>query len=63
MELLSNVRMGVVSGEITGITCETIDKLIPEIQPATMIVTAGENLDPEKRDILRAKTIRERLGA
>jgi len=28
-----------------------------------MIVTAGENLDPEKRDILRAKTIRERLGA
>lgn len=63
MELLSNVRMGVVSGEITGINCETIDKLIPEIQPATMIVTAGENLDPEKRDILRAKTIRERLGA
>lgn len=63
MDLLSNLRMGIVSGEITGITCETVDKLIPEIQPATMIVTAGENLDPEKRDVLRAKTIRERLGA
>lgn len=63
MDLLSNLRMGIVSGEITGMTCETVDKLIPEIQPATMIVTAGENLDPEKRDVLRAKTIRERLGA
>lgn len=63
MDLLSNLRMGIVSGEITGITCETVDKLIPEIQPATMIVTAGENLDPEKRDVLRAKIIRERLVA
>lgn len=63
MELLSNLRMGVASGEIKGVSCETIDKLIPEIQPATMIVTAGENLDPEKRDTLRAKIIRERLGA
>lgn len=57
MKLLSNVRFGVVSGEITEVTCDTIDKLFTEIQPAALMVKENRKLSPEERDILRAELI------
>lgn len=61
MELLSNVRFGVISGIIDNVDIEKIDKLINEIQPATMQVAKGENMSAKDRDIERARIIRERL--
>ena len=61
MELLSNVRFGVITGIIGTVAIEEIDKLIDDIQPATMIVAKGEKLSVRARDIERADLIRERL--
>ena len=61
MELLSNVRFGVNVGEIDDVGLDTIDKLISDIQPATLIVGRDEKLSADKRDELRAELIRNRL--
>ncbi len=61
MDLLSNVRLGVNTGVITGTTVENIDDLIERIQPATMMVEKGEKISPADRDILRAGIIRDNL--
>lgn len=60
-ELLSNVRLGVNTGVITDVSLETVDKLIGDIQPATMMVEKGEKISPQERDILRAGIIRDKL--
>ncbi len=57
MKLLSNVRLGVVAGEIKDVNCETIDRLFTEIQPAGLMVKENKNLTPEERDIIRAELI------
>ncbi len=62
MSLLSNVRFGVITGELSGIDVNTIDRLISDIQPATMIVNKQENLTPQQRDVIRAEHIRTVLG-
>lgn len=61
MKLLSNVRFGINTGVIEDIELETIDKLISNIQPATMIVNKREDLAPQQRDILRAEYIQKAL--
>lgn len=61
MALLSNVRMGVIAGEITDVQIEKINSLFTEVQPAAIMVKAGESLTPEKRDIFRAKLISSSL--
>ncbi len=57
MTLLSNVRFGINAGLLEDIDINTIDKLIFDIQPATMIVNKQESLTAEQRDILRAEYI------
>ena len=44
LDLLSNVRMGVLSGQITDVKTDVIDDLMTEIEPATLSVSAGKNL-------------------
>lgn len=61
LKLLSNVRLGIVSGQITDCTAETIDKLMTAVEPATLTVNSGKNLTAEQRDIERAKLIKEQL--
>ncbi len=61
MELLSNVRFGVSSEVLDGVKIDTVDELIDDIQPATMMVKKGEKITPRDRDILRATILRERL--
>ena len=43
------------------IAVSTIDKLAESIQPATMMVEKGEQLNPQERDILRAEIIQKQL--
>ncbi len=62
LTLLSNVRLGVVSGQITDVDTEVIDELMTDVEPATLSVNAGKNLSPHERDVERAKLIREKLG-
>lgn len=61
MQLLSNVRLGVALDQINSISIENIDKLITDIQPASIMVSAGESLSPSQRDIRRAEIIQKML--
>ena len=60
-KLLSNVRMGVMSGQITDVSTDVIDSLMTEIEPATLSVTAGKQLSAHERDIERAKLIKSKI--
>lgn len=62
LKLLSNVRLGIVSGQIPDITTATIDKLMLEVEPATLSVNLNKNLSAHERDIERAKLLRESLS-
>ena len=46
---------------IKDIDIGTIDSLIEEIQPATIMENKNEKISPRDRDILRAGIISERL--
>ncbi|MFQ9791917.1 MAG: hypothetical protein ACLRX7_00735 [Acutalibacteraceae bacterium] len=61
MKLLSNVRLGVASGFIKDISYETLNKLMIQTQPATMMTMKGKQLSAEERDILRASMVSEGL--
>lgn len=61
MELLSNVRFGVIAGVIDTVTLDKIDRIVEEIQPATMMVAKGQKLSEKERDIERADFIKEHL--
>ncbi len=61
LRLLSNVRLGIVSGQITDITTETVDKLMLSVEPATLSVNLNKTLSPTERDEERAKLLRESL--
>ncbi len=58
---LSRVRFGVTSGLIKDISLETINRLIVEIQPATLMLSTGKELAPNERDAVRATLIRNNL--
>lgn len=62
MSLLSNLRLGVAQKIIDSLTLDSIDKLICDIQPASIMEQSGESLTPQQRDIKRADYLRERLN-
>ena len=59
---MSNVRLGVVSGQITEIGVDVIDKLVTDVEPATLSVNAKKSLSPHERDIERAKLIKQTIN-
>lgn len=61
LKLLSNVRLGIVSGQIADVKPETIDSLMTAVEPATLSVAAGKSLSPHERDVERAKLIQKTL--
>lgn len=61
MENLSLVRFGSVAGKIN-VPIETVNELMISMQPATINVMAGKRLEERDRDMIRAKTVREKLG-
>ena len=60
MQLASRVRMGAVGG-LLGVDPKLLNELMVSMQPASLNAQAGKILDARERDILRAKTVRERL--
>lgn len=61
MALISNLRVGVSLGCLEGVDLDVIGGLINDVQPATLMADAGEELEPAQRDALRARIVRERL--
>lgn len=57
MDLISLVRFGVSANLITGLSYDTINKLIIEVQPANM----GEFDSTDERDKKRAEIVKEKL--
>lgn len=62
MRLLSLVRLGVASKKLNTLSTDSIDRLITEIQPASIMTKFGEEMTPQERDIKRAEMIRERFA-
>ena len=61
LKLLSNVRLGIVSKQISDVSSETIDKLMLAVEPATLTVSLNKNLSAHDRDIERARLIKAEL--
>lgn len=62
MNLLSNVRFGVAQKIYESLSLDSLDKLISEIQPASILERFGDDLTVQQRDIKRADFLRERLN-
>ena len=54
LKLLSNVRFGILSGQIKDVTAEVVDSLMEKIEPATLMVNSGKNL-PHRKEILKGQ--------
>ena len=60
--LLSKVRLGILTQTIREISLLTIDELLEKTKPAKMNYDSCETLDYDRQDVLRAETIREALS-
>lgn len=62
MERLSDVRLGIDMGLISGVTPQVMNELMVITQPGFLQIRANQRLDTEERDIRRAEMIREQLS-
>ena len=62
LKLLSNVRLGISSGQIKDVTAAQVDELMTAVEPATLSVNLGKTLSPHDRDIERATLLRNKLA-
>ena len=60
VNLLSLIRIGASIG-VLDVPAETVAALLTDVQPATLAVAAGKDLDAGERDVARAALVRERL--
>ena len=56
-----HVRLGITLGEIKDVTLDTVNELMTDLQPATLMKKEGRRLPPEQRDALRARIVNARL--
>lgn len=63
LKMLSDVRMGVDLGVITGIEVRVLNELLMLTRPAFLNKRAGRDMTPQERDIGRAAVIRELLNS
>jgi protein arginine kinase len=61
MNLLSAVRLGLAMDIISNITIGTINEILLLSQPAHLIKFYGKKMEAERRDIVRAEMVREKL--
>lgn len=61
MQRISDLRFGVEMGIIENIDFDTINRLMIEIQPATLMKNIGKKLSPPERDRIRAELVRSAL--
>jgi protein arginine kinase len=62
MDHLSLIRLAADMGMIPASWRDVADRLLVETQPGHMQVRAGEEIDPAKRDAIRAKIMREEFA-
>ncbi len=62
MNLLSAVRLGLAMGIIDMISIATINDILLLSQPAHLMKYYGEEMDVDRRDIVRAEMVREKLS-
>ncbi|MDI3258082.1 MAG: protein arginine kinase [Kyrpidia sp.] len=63
MQRLSDVRLGIDLGIITGVSKGILKELMVLTRPALLQMYEGRELSPEERDVRRAALVRERLAA
>ncbi|WP_149453722.1 protein arginine kinase [Pasteuria penetrans] len=61
MQRLSDVRLGVDLDWMPGVSASVMNEMMVMIQPGFLQEYADEQLDPQERDIRRARLLRERL--
>ncbi|MFU0824334.1 MAG: Protein-arginine kinase [Clostridium sp.] len=61
LNLLSNVRLGVEVGIIKDVDKNTLNKLLVDIQPASLQKATREKLFDKQRDLNRAALVKDRL--
>ena len=61
MTMISNVRLGIAEGILSGVTLEEIQSLTAAVQPAAILAEHGGNISPAQRDVLRADKVRSAL--
>lgn len=61
MKLLSNVRFGTAMG-LFDVDFDILNRLIIEIQPATLMKNVGKKLTPAERDHIRAELVKTALS-
>ncbi|HWI55517.1 MAG TPA: protein arginine kinase, partial [Desulfobacteria bacterium] len=59
---ISDMRLGIELGLLKGLTFERINELVIITRPAFLVKKAGQELESEERDVLRANIIRENLS-
>lgn len=62
MNLLSAVRLGLAMGIIETVSIATINDILLLSQPAHLMKYYGEEMDVDRRDIVRAEMVREKLS-
>ena len=62
MEHLSNLRFGIEAGYFKDIEFSTVNRLMMEIQPATLMKNIGKKLSPAERDRIRAELVKTALS-
>lgn len=63
LSLYSDVRLGISIGLVKGISERTLDALLEEVMPATLLLDAPRKPNSEdERDILRAERIKARIA-
>jgi protein arginine kinase len=62
MNLLSAVRLGLAMKLITDLSIETINDILLLSQPAHLVKYYGEDMDGDRRDIVRAEMVRDKLA-
>ena len=61
MKLLSRLRFGIEMGLFDNIELDTVNRLIIEVQPATLMKNIGKKLSASERDRIRAELVRTAL--
>ena len=61
LKLLSYLRFGIEIGVFENIDYDTINHLMTEVQPATLMKNIGKKLTAQERDQIRAEVVRTAL--
>ena len=62
MENLSTVRLGIVTGILTGVELASVNELFMLTQPAHIQKLHGSKIEPPELDIERAAFVRQNLN-